>query len=301
MKSGTTDKVTPKRTRGGGRNVRVVLTNSQYGRLCRARLERLSCRVFEFPNLEAVRMTASAAPDQETLFISRLSEIPLRVPSKAHAGGAARHLVFANDVPVEAIPTRLMGLDIRDPHRLHVAREESPDAVERLVYRVAVGLIRRDGHAQIADAWLEDGRMVVLSSTFERMNVPLEKLSRLLGDDHRQIEAFEIDDDGSFIYWPHADVHLGWEHLLRLVDPAAALAARRKQADFNQRYGAAIRAVREETGLIQTGVPGITARHLRRVENGETPATRSTLTALAHAHGLSLEDYLNAVAERLAE
>jgi hypothetical protein len=194
-----------------------------------------------------------------------------------------------------------MGLDIRDPHRLHIAREGSADAVERLVYRVAVGLIRRDGHAQIADAWLEEGRLVVLSSTFERMNVPLAKLSKLLGDEPRQIADFEIDDDGSFVYWPHADVHLGWEHFLRLVDPAAALAGRQKQAEFNRRYGAAIRAVREERGLKQSDVPGITARHLRRVEYGETPATRSTLTALARAHGLSLEDYLGAVAKRLAE
>ena len=38
-----------------------------------------------------------------------------------------------------------------------------------------------------------------------------------------QDDRFPLLD--SFLYWPHADVHLGWEQFLMLVDPASACIA----------------------------------------------------------------------------
>jgi hypothetical protein len=52
------------------------------------------------------------------------------------------------------------------------------------------------------------------------------------------VEHFEIDEDGSYIYWPDLDLHLGWEQLQQIVDPVAAQKAKQKSHEFNVRYGA---------------------------------------------------------------
>ncbi len=84
-----------------------------------------------------------------------------------------------------------------------------------------------------------------------------------------------IDPDGSFIYWPDLDVHLGWNQFLQAVDPAEFRKAQQRSAEFNARYGAAIRRVREAAGIVQSGVEGLTERQVRRIEYGESRARRS--------------------------
>ena len=93
---------------------------------------------------------------------------------------------------------------------------------------------------------------------------------------------------------------MGWQQFERLVDPAKALAARQETQAFNEKYGAAIRAVRKAASLRQADIAGMTDRHLRRVELGQTPATKATLQALADSHGLSLDDYLKELARRMS-
>lgn len=153
----------------------------------------------------------------------------------------------------------------------------------------------------MVDAWIEDGRLVLLAPSFERLAVPLDRLADLIGKDKRTAGAFEIDEEGRYLYWPHADVHLGWDQFVQIVDPTAALSDRQKTAEFNRRYGAAIRALREEHGLRQSEVDGVTERHLRRVEHGEQAASKATLSALATAHKMSLDEYLKALASRLGK
>jgi hypothetical protein len=55
--------------------------------------------------------------------------------------------------------------------------------------------------------------------------------------------------------------------------------------------------VRERQGLKQTDIPGVTERHLRRVEHGLQRASTATLKALAASHGKPLEGYLSSLAE----
>ena len=103
---------------------------------------------------------------------------------------------------------------------------------------------RQDRH-HIADAWIEGEALVVLSPGSETLHVPLNELHRVVGAAIDNIKAFEIDEDGSYLYWPHADVDLGWEQLQGILDPTTLLAARRRSAAFNLQYGRAIRAFRE--------------------------------------------------------
>ena len=64
--------------------------------------------------------------------------------------------------------------------------------------------------------------LVVLFPAFDRLRVPLSKLTKHLGTNKDEIGAFEIDEDGSFLYWPHADVHLGPDQLHAMVDPTCS-------------------------------------------------------------------------------
>ena len=100
------------------------------------------------------------------------------------------------------------------------------------------------------------------------LHVPLESLPALKGRSRAAVRNFSIDPDGSFIYWPDFDVHLGWNQFLQAVDPAELRKARGRSAGFNKRYGAAIRKVREEAGILQSQVEGLTDRQLRRIERG---------------------------------
>jgi hypothetical protein len=111
--------------------------------------------------------------------------------------------------------------------------------------------------------------------------------------------TFSVDPDGSFIYWPDLDIHLGWNQFLQALDPAELRKAQQRSAGFNERYGAAIRKVRETTGILQSKVEGLTERQLRRIEQAGCRATTSAIAALAKAHGLDANTYMDIVAKTL--
>jgi hypothetical protein len=243
------------------------------------------------------KKNGSPRSDGHVFFVSRLSDISEEAAKKARGAAGAKYLLFAEGMPLEALAPRLARLDIRDAERLHLAHERGKEVFD-VVRRLLRGIAQADGATPIVDAWLENQDLVILSPFFERLSVPLHRLSKFLGNDREQVGDFAIDEDGSFLYWQHADVHLGWEQLLQLVDPTVAITAKAKSAEFNRRYGAAIRAFREEVGLRQADVAGLTDRHLRRIERGEQAASKAALQSLAAAHRMELGDYLNELARR---
>ncbi|MFV1980820.1 MAG: helix-turn-helix domain-containing protein [Rhodothermia bacterium] len=234
-----------------------------------------------------------------TIFVSRLADIVEESAKKAREAGRAKHLLFSEGMPVEAVASRLPRLDIRDAHRVHIAREGDPKSISNIMYRLVSGMAQSKGAHSILDAWVEEEDLVLLSPSFERLSVPLKKLARFIGKAKRRIQEFEIDEDGRFLFWPHAHVHLGWQQIRQIIDPTAALAAQQKTEQFNRSYGAAIRSLREEKGLKQAAMDGVTERHLRRIEQGKQSVTSSTLRALAKAHGMQIEDYLKELARRV--
>ncbi len=280
----------------------IVTTNAAYEKLCRKSLKRLPARLrdrFAFESLTRKRDTkASTAEMFSTLIISRLADLPFEQSDELRkARRDARHLLFLENLPVEAMPVRLMQLNIRSERRLHLAAERTPELITDLIYRLFSGMVHADASDDsIVDAWVENDKLVLLLPNFERRVVPLNKLSRFIGSDPAKIAQFEIDEDGRFLFWPHADAHLGLEHFTQLVDPSAALAAKQRSDEFNKQYGAAIRTVREESNLKQANIEGITERHLRRIERGEQAATKSSLEVLGKAHGLMLDAYLEKLA-----
>ena len=297
-----TKQIAAKRTRASAGRMLVVATNADYANLCAKAIKRLgSPKNVQLKLLPSTsRMPFPAVGRQSTVFVSRLSDIPGESAYRFPAGGTYKQVLFLEGLPVEAVPARLLRLNIRDPQRLHIAARREPTAISDLVYRLVNGALQVNGMDRIVDAWIEDKRLVLLAPSFMRLEVPLAKLQRFIGSDQSQAAQFEIDEDGRYLHWPHADTHLGWMQLQQLVDPASAIAHLEKSLRFNVRYGAAIRNLRESRELKQTEIDGITDRHLRRVEHGKQSVTKSLLTALARAHGLTLENYLERLAKLMA-
>ncbi len=217
----------------------------------------------------------------------------LSVPSK-------RFLLFVNpnQMPAESIAEFLVELGVRSPRRLHLARLEADDELSFL-RRFIAGLLGSDQEQSILDAWWDRDELVVISPTFRRLRIPVDKLPKLRNASPRDRAKFEIDPQGDFLYWPSLDLHIGWPQLQQVIDPEARLKAQQKQSEFNERYGRAIRALRESHGLNQQDMTGLDERTIRRIEQGKTRATANAIEKLAKAHGMTAADYMTAVAKLL--
>jgi hypothetical protein len=141
--------------------------------------------------------------------------------------------------------------------------------------------------------------LLVRGPKHRMLHVPLSSIRALSGQPRSVIQNFEIDPDGSFLYWPDLDVHVGWDQFLQAVDPDELRKAQQRTEGYNERYGAAIRKLREQAGLSQSQIEGLTERQLRRIEQGECRATSSALAALARAHGLDTNSYMEQVAKTM--
>jgi len=293
------------RSSAGKQTATIVVTNPCYGKLCQDFFKHLSnaarskLNLRTFSSWSEVKDPRNFPQTMPTTFISRLADLPEQTTKRAREAQKTRYLLFLEEMPVEALSSRLTRLAIRDPRRLHIARQRDSGSISRILHRLIRAMARQQNANFILDAWIEDKDIVLLSPSFERLSVPLEKLVRFIGEDPKEIETFEIDEDGSFLFWPHADIHLGWEQMQQVMDPAAALAAQKKTEQFNRDYGAAIRGLREERGLRQADIVGVTERHLRRIEHGEQAVTSTNLKALAKAHGMRIDTYLKALAGRI--
>ena len=162
-----------------------------------------------------------------------------------------------------------------------------------------------DPDQRILSAWWEGERLVVASGAFETLRVPRKKIidavSPLAGTAKGDsLAEFEVDPNGLFLYWRDFDGHIGWEQFKQMVDPEASSKARREAKEFNERYGKAIGRLRKEKGIRPSAISGLDPARLRSIEKGECRATHSALGRLADAHGMSLTDYMDELAKRMA-
>jgi hypothetical protein len=210
-----------------------------------------------------------------------------------------RFCLFLNDRPLESVPQRVMQLRVRSDKKLHLAKLTNGESELDFIQRFIAALSTEDSSSGIVDAWCEGDYLVVLSPHFDRIRVSfsvLPKVNRQIAEDQHR---FELDGYGDYIYWPSCDVHLGWSQLQQLADPMAKLKAEQRSAEFNARYGEAVRRVRVAHNLTQSAIHGLSERSVRRIEQGNTRATADALKKLAHAHGLSAAEYMAEVAKLL--
>ncbi|MFU8891136.1 MAG: helix-turn-helix domain-containing protein [Anaerosomatales bacterium] len=151
----------------------------------------------------------------------------------------------------------------------------------------------------IADATVSDDRLFVRSCALESFEVRFDDVPALARLSERERASFVIDPDGSYLYWEASDTHVGLEMVRFAIDPTFRETALLGKLAFDRRFGDAVRVIREETGLRQTDISGLSARQVSRIEAGPGTPRQQTLHKMATAHSMTVTEYLERVAERL--
>jgi hypothetical protein len=169
----------------------------------------------------------------------------------------------------------------------------------RLPRRVLSAWMHNAQAELIANADVADDRLVVISCEPKTYELGFHQMPALKRIPTRERRSFEIDDDGSFISWPASDIDLDLDAIRSVVDPKWRRKSERMRRAHGREYGTAISRLRQERGLKQTEVQGLSERQLRRIERSGEVSVQS-LKLLASAHGMKLNRYLNAVAQKVS-
>ncbi|MBE0418189.1 MAG: helix-turn-helix transcriptional regulator [Coriobacteriia bacterium] len=152
----------------------------------------------------------------------------------------------------------------------------------------------------IADATVSDDRLFVRNCALDSFEVSFGDVPALARIPESERTGFVIDADGSYLYWDASDTHVGLEIIRFAIDPAFRETTLLSKLAFDRRFGRAVRAIREETGLRQTDISGLSPRQVSRIEAGSVTPRHETLRKIAAAHSLTVSDYLDSVAEHIA-
>jgi hypothetical protein len=205
------------------------------------------------------------------------------------AGSSTRYLVVI-DVPDPVLPRLFSALDLRRPNqRVHATRDAGS------VRRLLVSAFRTEPVLGIVDAWAWDGNLTLVTGDFRFRSFPLGRVPVISGLAADEQGRFEIHVDGSYLHWAVGDIHLGVSQLLQDADPMylADIAIERNRQDHT---GAALRRLREERGLRQADITGVSERQVRRIEEGISRLRVETAERFARAFGMELGGLLDQVA-----
>jgi hypothetical protein len=150
----------------------------------------------------------------------------------------------------------------------------------------------------IADATVADKWLIIVSCEPKTYEVSFDQMPALKKIAPRERRNFEIAEDGSFIWWPSADIHLDLDAIRTVTDPTWRKRAKRIRRTHGRAYGMAIASLRKDHGLRQTDIPGVSERQLRRIEESGAVSVHS-MEQLAKAHGMPLAEYLDVLARKL--
>lgn len=150
----------------------------------------------------------------------------------------------------------------------------------------------------IADATVADDRLIVVSCEPKTYEVGFDQTPALKKIAPHQRRNFEIAEDGTFIWWPSADIHLDLDALRTVIDPAWRKRARRIRRTYGREYGMAIAALRKDHGLRQNDIHGVSERQLRRIEESGAVSVHA-MEQLAKSHGMTLAVYMDKLARKL--
>ena len=164
--------------------------------------------------------------------------------------------------------------------------------------RLVIALKRPAPWEGILDAYvLEDSLVVVLGDMSVR-EFPIGRLPQVRRFEPAVLSRFVIDSAGSYLYWPDRDVHMGPSQMLQAVDPMylSDVEIRRYQME---NVSQALLDMRNDRQLKQTEIPGLSERHVRRLEKEGVRLTVEAATRFASAFGLTLSEFLDELSERI--
>ncbi len=220
-----------------------------------------------------------------------LGQDRLRLPNWVDTD--TRYLVVL-DVPEQAVLRLASTLRLHKPdQRLQVCRD--PSVVKRLV----IALKRPAAWEGILDAYVLKDSLVVVLGDMSVWKFPVGRLPKVRRFEPAVVSRFVIDSPGSYLHWPDRDVHMGPSQMLQAVDPMhlADVEIRRYEMENVSR---ALRDMRHERQLKQTEIPGLSERHVRRLEKEEVRLTVEAANKFADAFELTLSEFLDELSERIS-
>lgn len=223
--------------------------------------------------------------------LPRVAECVSRASHLHRLGG----LLILNDLGREWVNQIFNRAGLRRIAQSVVHRD--PAVFARILNAAALGAQR----SMIADATVAGDILFVLGCDFRLHEMPFTAYPALAAIPAAERGDFEIQLDGAFLHWAAYDVDLDLESVVLATDPEKGRAAVLARLVEDRAFGRAVRALRTSRGIVQSGVPGLSDRQVRRIEAGESTATSVSVDALAAAHGMDADAYLEAVAERMEE
>lgn len=200
-------------------------------------------------------------------------------------------LFVRTDAPA-LLPQMLERAGLRSVRNILVHSESS------LPNRVLTAWLRNAQAELIAEATVAGDRLIVVSCEPKTYEIGFDQVPALKRIARQRRNTFKLAEDGSFIHWPSADIHLDLAAIRTVTDPKWRKKSERFRQSHGLEYGAAIAALRREHRLRQTDIAGISERQLRRIEESGAVSVR-TMELLARAHRTTLSHYMDAVARKL--
>lgn len=174
----------------------------------------------------------------------------------------------------------------------NVVIHSDPKVPGRVLFAWSVGAQKE----MIAEASATPTDLFVRNCAFETFEIPVKSLVSLSRVPGEHVPQFEIGANGRFLFWPEYDIHLGIEAFRSVGDPGYRETVAVERLRRLERLGDAIQRLRITNGVARRSVSGLSERQLRRIEKGEHLPRAGTFRSLAKAHGMSLGDYLDALA-----
>jgi hypothetical protein len=199
-------------------------------------------------------------------------------------------LLVHSDVDAEWVPFMLKRAGLRTLRNMLVHHGSA------LPHRVLNAWVHGQHHDTIAAATVIGDRLLVVSCGFDSYEIGFDAYPALARIPVEERPRFQTEEGGVFLHWAGADVHLDLHDIRVALDPKLRAKSKAQKLAHDKAFGDAVRMVRQKHGIAQTAVPGLSARHVRRIENGFVPGVEA-LDALASAHGLDPDDYLETVTE----
>ena len=243
----------------------------------------------------ARQLSATTSPGPEpTLVVARASELMRldRVTPLDWVNTETRYLVVL-DVPEQTVLRLASTLRLHKPdRRLQVCRD--PSVVKRLV----IALKRPAPWEGILDAYVLDGVLMVVLGDMSVREFPIDRLPRVRRFEPAVVGRFVIDSAGSYLHWPDRDVRMGPSQMLQAVDPMylSDVEIRRYQME---NVSQVLLDMRNDRQLKQTNIPGLSGRHVRRLEKEAARLTVDAATKFASAFGMTLSEFLDELSERI--
>lgn len=246
--------------------------------------------------LHATRSIETACDARRVFVVSSATELPAVAPCISRAARKHRlHGLFVrNDMGEHWVMQIFERASLRRIRNSVVHRDMRVG--QRILQAMALGAPEHF----IADATVANGRIHAMDCAFNLYEMAFDAYPSLrrIPPDRRQ--DYDVIMDGAYLHWDDYDVDLDLESIRIATDPRLRARVQRERVMHDQAFGAAVRVFRDEMGLRQSDVAGLSERQVRRIEKGET-VTPAAVDALAAAHGLDPDTYLHEVAERIAD